>query len=100
MIVESLKAACKQGLDILTSELSRLLCDFSINKAISEVEKEYYSLHNKNIKNQKEILLQGALGTFLFIQYAEFWYKKIRKSKDSSNGNGRGFLRNLKLIWK
>jgi len=88
MIIESLKAACKQGLDILTSELSRLLCDFSINKAISEVEKEYYLLHNKNKKNQKEILLQGALGTFLFIQYAELWYKKGRKSKDSSNGNG------------
>jgi len=88
MIVESLKAACKQGLDILTSELSRLLCDFSINKAIAEVEQEYYSLRNKNRKNQKEILLQGALGTFLFMQYAELWYMMGRMSKDSGNGNG------------
>jgi len=88
MIVESLKAACRQGLDKLTSELSRLLCDFSTNQAISEVEKEYYSLHNKNTEDRKEILLQGALGTFLFIQYAELWYKKGRPSKHSGSVNG------------
>jgi len=88
MVVESLKAACEKGSDALILELTKLLRDFSITESISDVETEYASLHERNAKTEKEDLIEGALGVFLFCQYAERWHKEDRPSEHSDNVKG------------